>query len=80
MQKFFFLSLIISFSLFSTSCNQDDEEVPILITADFTANQLVVEEGGSIDFTDLSTGESNFLDLDLSKEENQQALPNKTLP
>jgi|GEM_PF-528921 len=57
MKRLFFFALIISFSLFSTSCNQDDEVVPATITADFTANQFVLEEGGSIDFTDLSTGD-----------------------
>ncbi|MEL6275710.1 MAG: PKD domain-containing protein, partial [Bacteroidota bacterium] len=60
MKRLFFFYLIISFSLFSTSCNQDDDDVvvvPATITADFTANQFVLEEGGSIGLTDLSTGD-----------------------
>ena len=57
MKRLFFFSLIISFSLFSTSCNQDDDVVPAAITADFTASQFVLEEGGSIGFTDRSTGD-----------------------
>jgi PKD repeat protein len=57
MKRLFFFSLIIIFSLFSTSCNQHNDPLPVTITADFTANQLVVEEGDSIDFTDLSTGD-----------------------
>jgi PKD repeat protein len=60
MKRLFFFSLIISFSLFSTSCNKEDDDVvvvPATITADFTANEFVLEEGGSIDFTDLSTGD-----------------------
>ena len=57
MKRLFFFSLIISFSLIATSCDQDDEVVPATITADFTANQFVLEEGDSIGFTDLSTGD-----------------------
>ena len=57
MKKLLLFTLLISFSLFSASCDRDDDPVPVIITADFTANQLVVEEGGSIDFTDLSTGD-----------------------
>lgn len=57
MKRLFFFSLIISLSLFSTSCNQDDDVVPATITADFTANQFVLAEGDSIAFTDLSTGD-----------------------
>lgn len=57
MKRLFFFSIIISFSLFSTSCEQDDDIVPATITADFTANQLVLAEGDSIAFTDLSTGD-----------------------
>jgi PKD repeat protein len=57
MKGLFLFSLIISFSLFLASCDKDNDPVPVTITADFTATQLVVEEGGSIDFTDLSTGD-----------------------
>lgn len=57
MKKLFLYALLICFSLSSTSCNQDDDAVPIIITADFTANQLAVEESGMVDFTDLSTGD-----------------------
>jgi len=57
MKRLFFFSLIIIFSLFSTSCDQDDDVVPATITADFTANQFVLVEGDSIAFTDLSTGD-----------------------
>jgi|GEM_PF-1005671 len=57
MKRLFFFSFIISFSLCSTSCEQDDDVVPATITADFTANQFVLAEGDSIAFTDLSTGD-----------------------
>ena len=56
MRKLFLYALFISCFPFLISCDQDDDPVPVIITADFTANQLVVEEGGSVDFTDLSTG------------------------
>ncbi len=56
MQKLFLCSLLISFSLALTSCSKDDDEIPVLISAEFTADQLAVEEGSNIDFTDLSTG------------------------
>ncbi len=56
MHRLFFFFLIISFALFSTSCDEDDDALPTIITADFTADQFAVEEGGSIDFADLSTG------------------------
>ena len=58
MKRLFLFALVISFSLYSSSCNKEDDEVMITITADFTANQFAVQEGGSIDFTDLSTGDS----------------------
>lgn len=57
MKRFFLCSLMISFSVFLTHCSQDEEEIPVIITADFMASQLAVEEGGSVDFTDLSTGD-----------------------
>ena len=57
MYRLFFCFLLISFSLCSSSCNKDDDKVTVTITADFTANQFAVEEGGSIGFTDLSTGD-----------------------
>lgn len=57
MKRFFLFALVISFLLFSTGCDQEDDIVPAAVTADFTANQFVLEEGGSIDFTDLSTGD-----------------------
>ncbi len=44
--------LFISFLLATTGC---DKEVPTVITADFTATQLMVAEGDSIAFMDLST-------------------------
>jgi len=56
MKKLILFSLIISFSLFSTSCNQEDDIAPAAITANFTANQLALEVGSSIGFTDLATG------------------------
>ena len=57
MHKLFFFSLAISFVLFSTSCDEDDDAISMIITADFTANQFALEVSGSIDFTDLSTGD-----------------------
>ena len=48
---------MISFLLFSVSCSKDDDEIPVIVTADFTTNQFALEVGGSIDFTDLSTGD-----------------------
>jgi PKD repeat protein len=48
---------MIIFSLFSTSCNKEDDEVTVVITADFTADQITMQEGGSINFTDLSSGD-----------------------
>ncbi|MEL7118578.1 MAG: pectin acetylesterase-family hydrolase, partial [Bacteroidota bacterium] len=57
MKKLLLFSLLISFLLFSASCDKDDDPVPVIITADFTASQLVIEEGDSIDFIDLSMGD-----------------------
>ena len=57
MKRFFLFALVISLSLFSTSCNKEDDEVTVVITADFTADQITVQEGGSINFTDLSSGD-----------------------
>ncbi len=57
MKRFFLFTLVISLSLFSTSCNKEDDEVTVVITADFTADQITVQEGGSINFTDLSSGD-----------------------
>ncbi|MEO1414821.1 MAG: pectin acetylesterase-family hydrolase [Bacteroidota bacterium] len=54
MTRSFFFPLFISFLLLAMGC---DKEVPTVITADFMASQLTVEEGDSIDFTDLSTGD-----------------------
>jgi len=53
MNRVFFLFLIISVSTFLASC----EKEPIIITADFTADKFEIEEGDSITFTDISTGE-----------------------
>ena len=58
MKRIFFLSLIISVSTFSTSCDKNDDDLPVIITADFTADKFEIEEGDSIVFTDISTGES----------------------
>jgi len=57
MKKLLRNSLFISFLLFLISCNEDIEEVPVIITADFSANQMMLEEGDSTEFMDLSTGD-----------------------
>jgi len=56
MNRLFSFSLLISFVLFSIGCDEQQEEVPTLVTADFTATQLVLEAGDSTEFIDLSTG------------------------
>jgi hypothetical protein len=55
MNRLFSFSLIISFAFFSIGCKEQPEEVPTLLTADFIAPQLELEEGGGIEFRDLST-------------------------
>lgn len=55
MKKLSLYALLISLSLFSAGCDQDDDQIPVIISADFTASQLILKEGDSIDFTDLST-------------------------
>lgn len=43
--------------LLTASCGSDDTVDPIILTADFTADPNTIDEGESIDFTDLSTGD-----------------------
>lgn len=57
MKRIFFFAFVVSISLFSTSCDKNDDDMPVIITADFTADKFEIEEGDSIAFTDISTGE-----------------------
>ena len=57
MNRLFSFSLILSVLFVSIGCNEQEEEVPTLVTADFTATQLVLEAGDSTEFMDLSTGD-----------------------
>ncbi len=43
--------------LLIAACSEDDDPVTVMVVADFTASQFAIEEGGSIDFTDLSMGD-----------------------
>ncbi|MEL6864215.1 MAG: PKD domain-containing protein [Bacteroidota bacterium] len=49
--------IAIVFLLLLASCHSDDDTDPILLTADFTASQNAIDEGESINFTDLSMGD-----------------------
>ena len=54
MKRFHFAFVLI---LVTASCSTEDDEVPVMVSADFAASQVVVEEGGNIDFMDLSVGD-----------------------
>lgn len=56
MKRLLLISLVLSLSLLSTSCDQDDDITPVSITADFSANRFIAEIGDTINFNDLSTG------------------------